>query len=120
LKACAGGTRTTTDFRTLLSGALLDGDFGMALISSELISFLLLLHLRATFDASRFVADGVLGDTTKVFERLVPELVEVLTNGRQTGAIDEVQSARSFGAIGHQAHVLEHLEVLGHGRPAHR
>ncbi len=34
--------------------------------------------------------------------------------------VDLVDAAGPFGPVGHQPGVLEHPEVLGNGRPAHR
>ena len=58
-----------------------------------------------------------------LFERVqgrVPEAVEVVAKAGQAGRVEAVDPAIPYGHVVYQARFLQHLEVLGHGRPADR
>ncbi len=63
---------------------------------------------------------SLLGGSTKCVERLVPEAVEVLSDGGQARLVDRVDPTRTLGSVRHEPGVLQHTEVLGHGWPADR
>jgi hypothetical protein len=53
-------------------------------------------------------------------ERLAPELVEPDADGGEAGRIDVVDAPRALRPVGDEAGRLEDLQMLLHGRPAHR
>ena len=53
-------------------------------------------------------------------QRLVPELIEPAAQRTEAVRVDVIDAARALGAIGHEPGLLEDLEVLRHGGPAHR
>ena len=53
-------------------------------------------------------------------QRTVPEGVELVAQRGHADRVEPVDPAGADGALGDQAGVLEHLQVLGHRRPADR
>lgn len=51
---------------------------------------------------------------------MAPEGVEVLAQRRRRLRIDLVDATRTRRSVEHQAHLLEHLEMLRHGGTAYR
>ena len=51
---------------------------------------------------------------------LIPEPVQPAAQFAQAVGIDEIHAARAFGAVEHQAGILECLQVLRHRRAADR
>ena len=50
----------------------------------------------------------------------VPESVEPGADRPEPGRIDRVDAARALGLVAHQPRLLQHLQMLRHGRPADR
>src|SRR5215475_15262423 len=53
-------------------------------------------------------------------ERVVPELIEPGPQGREPMRVDGIDAARALRVIGDETGFLQHLEMLGYGRPADR
>src|SRR5215468_5220353 len=53
-------------------------------------------------------------------ERVVPELIEPGPQGREPMRVDGIDAARALCVIGDETGFLQHLEMLGYSRPAHR
>src|SRR6266498_1703730 len=53
-------------------------------------------------------------------QRTLPKPVEMPAQQRDALRVDLVQPPRSLMGVEDQADILEHLQVLGHGRSAHR
>ena len=53
-------------------------------------------------------------------QRPVPERVELVAQRGHAGRVEPIDPARARGALGDEPRVLEHLQVLGHRRPADR
>jgi hypothetical protein len=53
-------------------------------------------------------------------KRPCPEPIEIVTELAQPGRINLIDPPSTGRPIGHEARVLQHLEVLGHGGPADR
>src|SRR5262245_10050368 len=53
-------------------------------------------------------------------ERVIPELIEPGPQGREPLRVDGVDAARAFRVIGDETGVLQHFEMLRHGRTADR
>ena len=53
-------------------------------------------------------------------ECVVPELIEPGPQGREPLRVDGVDAARAFRVIGDKTGFLQHLQMLGYGRPADR
>src|SRR5262249_56503528 len=56
----------------------------------------------------------------KSSERVIPELIEPGSQGREPLRVDGVDAARAFRVIGDETGVLQHFEMLGYGRTADR
>ena len=52
-------------------------------------------------------------------QRDIPETVEIVAQLLQTGGVEAVDPAIPHRHVVHQSRVLQHLEVLGHCRPAY-
>src|ERR1700687_5935682 len=52
-------------------------------------------------------------------QRGVPHLVQVLAHGSDSRWVNAIDPTSPFCSIGDQPRPLEHLQVLGDGRPAH-
>src|SRR5262245_65903414 len=51
-------------------------------------------------------------------ERFVPEAIEPLADLIEARRVDRVESPRALGTVGDQPRLLEHPQVLRHGRTA--
>jgi hypothetical protein len=56
----------------------------------------------------------------EVRQGVVPKLVELAPQGSESVTASCVDAAVAVAAIAHETRVLEDLQVLGNGRPAHR
>jgi hypothetical protein len=61
-----------------------------------------------------------LGGGLKALQRLPPERVEVFAQRCDCLRIDLIDTTRTRRSIENEAHLLEHLEMLGHGGTAYR
>jgi len=62
----------------------------------------------------------LLHDVLVAVERALPERVQLIAQGGDAGGVEPVDPAGPRGAVGDQAGVLEHLQVLRYRRPADR
>src|SRR5690348_1114711 len=63
---------------------------------------------------------GCLGGGPEALQRVTPERVEVLAERGDRLRVDVVDAARARRTIDDEPDVLQHLQVLGDGRPADR
>src|SRR5918999_2297736 len=64
---------------------------------------------------SSLLLSGLVGEA---LQRLAPEGVEVVAEPCEAAGLDAVQPPRSVLAVAHEPRLLQHAEVLRHGRPA--